>query len=274
MSIPSFEHDWQNGKRGKPRIQVLEVRPVAQPDDEPIEWIVVERRELYELDPRDQSVYSASIRLSYQRTVEKYSRGVGGGTFDGSYSSLFGTVSLTSRTTSSGGVFIDPEDLRGLRIGTYLMNEIVQWAQQWPEATVQSIELRPGQADESNRERRNRFYERFGIVFDYADSEHACGRSRPMLVRQLTPADSWKKNITEQPVMEYLANLLYAHKKTSWELRARDRAHQNLIDQQRHVEQHPVKWVVTNLYYRYSSRLIGSAVIAALLGIAWLKLKT
>lgn len=35
-----------------------------------------------------------------------------------------------------GELFLDPDELRGQRIGTYLMNEIVTWAQQWPEAPV------------------------------------------------------------------------------------------------------------------------------------------
>src|SRR5690606_42007148 len=57
------------------------------------------------------------------------------------------TVTLTSTIAwSEGGVFLDLPGLAGQRIGTYLMNEIVRWVQQWPSATVASIKLDAGQA--------------------------------------------------------------------------------------------------------------------------------
>ena len=89
---------------------------------------------------------------TYQRITAKFSYRDGGkGRFDGSYSRNFNSVSLTSTSMSKGAVFLDLPGLDGQRIGTYLMNEIVQWVQQWPETTVNSIELLAGQAHGDNK---------------------------------------------------------------------------------------------------------------------------
>ncbi|WCB48104.1 GNAT family N-acetyltransferase (plasmid) [Nitratidesulfovibrio vulgaris] len=131
------------------------------------------------------------------------------GEFLACYSSFCNTVSLVSQSFyGSGGVFIDPEYLRGHRLGTYLLNEIVLWARQWPEAQVAQIELCHLQGlDEDNRKRRNRLYEQFGITFDYTD-EHCCrGVSHPMLASQLVPVSRWQENIREEALLDTLAAL-------------------------------------------------------------------
>ncbi|MBN0147646.1 hypothetical protein JTL51_32530, partial [Pseudomonas aeruginosa] len=126
-----------------------------------------------------------------------------------SYSRHFNSVSLTSPSMSKGAVFLDLPGLDGQRIGTYLMNEIVQWVQQWPEANVNGIELLAGQAHGDNKARRNWFYEQFGLVFDYTDPEHREGRSRPMLAGALVKVETWRQNITEHRMLDYLAAVLY-----------------------------------------------------------------
>ena len=119
---------------------------------------------------------------------------------------------------SKGAVFLDLPGLDGQRIGTYLMNEIVQCVQQWPEATVNGIELLAGQAHGDNKARRNWFYEQFGLVFDYTDPEHREGRSRPMLAGALVKVETWKQNITEHRMLDYLAAVLYAEERATSEL--------------------------------------------------------
>jgi hypothetical protein len=37
---------------------------------------------------------------------------------------------------TGGGVFLDLNDLKGQRIGTYLMFRVVQWLKQWPGSTM------------------------------------------------------------------------------------------------------------------------------------------
>ena len=273
MSLPSFDNGWREGQSVKPRILVLEIKDKDRPDDKALGWVLVEREETYRRDPRDGTIYEASIRLSYQRITAKFSHRDGGkGRFDGSYSRNFNAVSLTSTSMSKGAVFLDLPGLDGQRIGTYLMNEIVQWVQQWPEATVNGIELLAGQGHGDNKARRNWFYEQFGLVFDYTDPEHREGRSRPMLAGALVKVETWKQNITEHRMLDYLAAVLYAEERATSELQARDRACAQLIAEQRRAEARPVRWALRRLYIHYASTVLAGLVLTALVGMAWIKM--
>ena len=273
MALPSFDNGWREGQSVKPRILVLEIKDKDRPDDKALGWVLVEREETYRRDPRDGTIYEASIRLSYQRITAKFSHRDGGkGRFDGSYSRNFNAVSLTSTSMSKGAVFLDLPGLDGQRIGTYLMNEIVQWEQQWPEATVNGIELLAGQGHGDNKARRNWFYEQFGLVFDYTDPEHREGRSRPMLAGALVKVETWKQNITEHRMLDYLAAVLYAEERATSELQARDRACAQLIAEQRRAEARPVRWALRRLYIHYASTVLAGLVLTALVGMAWIKM--
>ena len=273
MALPSFANGWREGQSVKPRILVLEIKDKDRPDDKALGWVLVEREETYRRDPRDGTIYEASIRLSYQRITAKFSHRDGGkGRFDGSYSRNFNAVSLTSTSMSKGAVFLDLPWLDGQRIGTYLMNEIVQWVQQWPEATVNGIELLAGQGHGDNKARRNWFYEQFGLVFDYTDPEHREGRSRPMLAGALVKVETWKQNITEHRMLDYLAAVLYAEERATSELQARDRACAQLIAEQRRAEARPVRWALRRLYIHYASTVLAGLVLTALVGMAWIKM--
>ena len=273
MALPSFDNGWREGQSVKPRILVLEIKDKDRPDDKALGWVLVEREETYRRDPRDGTIYEASIRLSYQRITAKFSHRDGGkGRFDGSYSRNLNAVSLTSTSMSKGAVFLDLPGLDGQRIGTYLMNEIVQWVQQWPEATVNGIELLAGQGHGDNKARRNWFYEQFGLVFDYTDPEHREGRSRPMLAGALVKVETWKQNITEHRMLDYLAAVLYAEERATSELQARDRACAQLIAEQRRAEARPVRWALRRLYIHYASTVLAGLVLTALVGMAWIKM--
>lgn len=273
MALPSFDNGWREGQSVKPRILVLEIKDKDRPDDKALGWVLVEREETYRRDPRDGTIYEASIRLSYQRITAKFSHRDGGkGRFDGSYSRNFNAVSLTSTSMSKGAVFLDLPGLDGQRIGTYLMNEIVQRVQQWPEATVNGIELLAGQGHGDNKARRNWFYEQFGLVFDYTDPEHREGRSRPMLAGALVKVETWKQNITEHRMLDYLAAVLYAEERATSELQARDRACAQLIAEQRRAEARPVRWALRRLYIHYASTVLAGLVLTALVGMAWIKM--
>ncbi len=273
MALPSFDNGWCEGQSVKPRILVLEIKDKDRPDDKALGWVLVEREETYRRDPRDGTIYEASIRLSYQRITAKFSHRDGGkGRFDGSYSRNFNAVSLTSTSMSKGAVFLDLPGLDGQRIGTYLMNEIVQWVQQWPEATVNGVELLAGQGHGDNKARRNWFYEQFGLVFDYTDPEHREGRSRPMLAGALVKVETWKQNITEHRMLDYLAAVLYAEERATSELQARDRACAQLIAEQRRAEARPVRWALRRLYIHYASTVLAGLVLTALVGMAWIKM--
>jgi GNAT superfamily N-acetyltransferase len=258
----------------KPRILVLEVRDKDRQDAEALGWVLVEREETYERSP-DEMIYKASICLSYQRITAKYSIHSGDkGWFVGSYFRDFNAVSLTSSTMSHGGVFLNLPGLDGQRVGTYLMNEIVQWAQQWPEAIVNSVELLDAQAYDDNKARRNWFYEQFGLVFDYTDPEHRAGLSKSMQVSALTTVDKWKQNIVEHRLLDYLADILLSKELATSELEARSRACKELTAEQRRAEERPLRWALKQLYYRYASMVIAGLVLIMLAGMVWAKMRT
>lgn len=252
MAIPSFDRDHLGSNSIKPRICIVEVRDQNKLEGKPIAWLIVERQEFYRRDERDKSIYEASIRLSYERIGPTYYNGMTArGYFSGGYSRGFTgnpLVSLTSESIGNGAVFLDLPGLEGRRIGTYLMNEIVQWAKQWPDAIVHSVELGELQASPENKGRRNRFYERFGLVFDYRDAEHKQGRSRPILVAQLTSVETWKANLRELNVRDYISEVLAENEQMKLNLTRLQRAVDGLSNDIKRAEARPIKWFLRQLW--------------------------
>lgn len=274
MGLPAFDDAWRGKQRVKPPVCVLEVRDRDKPDGELIARLFVHREETYRRDDRDGQMYEASIRLSYQTIEAKHSlRSRVSGSFDGSYSRGFrdgeASVSLVK-----GALFFDPEELRGQRIGTYLMNEIVTWAKQWPDAKVSSISLLSGQGHDDNRARRNRFYESFGLRFTYSDPEHREGVSLPMFVQELTPVTSWEANIRERDPREYLAELLYERERMVMEASRRDTGIQNLTARLDEANRHPVRWAARRLWWRLQPILVQGAVLMTLGALVWFGLRS
>jgi GNAT superfamily N-acetyltransferase len=248
---------------------VLEVRDRFKPNGEPIARLFVQRQESYKRDAEDGQMYDASICLSYQMIEPKHShRPPVSGSFEASYALGFcggkASVSLVD-----GALFLDPAELRGQRIGTYLLNEIVLWAQQWPDAKVEPIKILSGQAEDENRARRNRFYERFGLVFAYTDSEQREGVSNSMRVKELTPVMSWETNIRERDPREYLAELLYERKRMVMEASQRDTAIKNLYAELKKARDRPVHWAARQLWWRWSPILLQSALLLVFGTLAW-----
>jgi hypothetical protein len=138
----------------------------------------------------------------------------------------------------------------GHRVGTYLMNEIVEWVRRWPTAAVNTVKLFPGQANGESKERRNRFYEKFGLTFDYKDAERIAGQSRPMLVCELKQVETWKENIKVHELPEYLAIVLCRERNISSELKFRSKACAELIAERRQAEASPMKWALKQYYDR------------------------
>lgn len=105
--------------------------------------------------------------------------------------------------------------LRGFRVGTYLMAEIVTWARQWPLAEVMKIELswqdeKLGAHNGNNKVRRDRFYEQFGIEFIPSETEsQITARSKYMLAENLTTDDAehaWRLIICEMNASDWLVD--------------------------------------------------------------------
>lgn len=271
MSLAVFDSALHEQQQAKPRVRLLEVRDKLAPDGEVIALVYVQREERYRPDGRDGfQMHTASIRLAYETIEPKHSRRAPcGETFIGSYSRGYGkdneSVSLVETA-----LFVDPMELRGQRVGTYLMNEIVNWAQQWPEATVNRIKLLSGQADEENLPRRNRFYERFGLVFEYHDPEHREGVSKPMPVKDLNPVASWQQNITERDPREYIAQLLYERERMVMEAAQRDRTIKNLSKQLKEAEDRPARWAAQRLWWRVSAYMAQLTLVLLVIGaLVW-----
>jgi len=100
--------------------------------------------------------------------------------FDASYSARDNLAAVVDSV-----LFLDPDELRGLGLGSLMMNQIIEWVRQWPDARVKEIDIG------INREvarRRERFYAKFGLVFAKDSSLEHSPRMLPVLVKELDTA--------------------------------------------------------------------------------------
>jgi GNAT superfamily N-acetyltransferase len=272
MSMPSFERGWSESGWKRPRIYVLEVRDRHEIDKPPIAWLVIEREERYRRDPCNNEILDASIRISYERLGPRGSVPADSkGDFSGGYTRGFEQqrVSLTSPSVTDGAVFLDLPELYGQRIGSYLMNEVVNWVRQWPQAEVAPVKLIEGQARGASKERRNRFYEKFGLVFDYRDADHREGLSRPMPAASLQPIESWKENLRELEMRGYINEVLTNSERESLELKTLRQAFKELWRGVQAAERHPAVWAIKQMWARWSMTLAGLVVVGLFLGALW-----
>lgn len=277
MTLPSFNRP----RLGTPRIYVLEVRDQNKPENFPIAWLLVEREESRRMS-EPAKVREASIRLSYEVFGPMFSKGVRPfGTFSGGYyvdTEGKPCVSLTSSSGDRGAVHLDPVDLRGHRVGTYFMNEIVRWARQWPDATVRPVELLASDAGADNKARRNRFYEQFGLNFDYHDDENRAGLSRPMAARNLTPVTEWEtptkvwKNLRVRDTRDFIGELLEGREQMLFELSDRARAVKDDCYELRQAELAPIRWAFKRVWFLHWFGITCLAM-AAFATLFWLILK-
>lgn len=252
---------------------MLEVRHKDHVTDDPIAWVMVEREEVYSREQGDSVTQKASIRLRFRRIQSRYARcGRGSSSFDASYCNRTNTVSLTSAHHGSGAVNLDLPGLEGNRIGTYLMNEIVLWVKQWPNAAVNSIELLAGQAIGENKGRRNWFYEQFGLKFDWTDPERReVGCSLPMLVQQLNTVSKWQENIAERKVLDYVEELMHSVERISWELKSRVKFIQDINQEAARAEAKPFRWALRIFAQRHMTLMAGGAILMPLAAAVWFR---
>lgn len=112
--------------------------------------------------------------------------------FDGYFKSH---VTGPIASITGGAVFIDPESCRGLKIGSFFMNQVITWVKGFKNAAVNPIELSETQSYGDNKDRRNRFYEQFGIEFNFNCKDGLSGVSRPIMSHSLKSTNSWQQNI-------------------------------------------------------------------------------
>jgi GNAT superfamily N-acetyltransferase len=267
--IPKIKiNETKHGSAAKPAIYVVEVRRKSESDGDPIAYLLIQREVQQRLDERDGSVFEASIEITYTEIVPKDSSWDVSkkGWFTACYSNLGNEpkVSLSAtRPYNMGYVIVEMERLRGQRFGTYLMNEIVSWAKHWPDATILPIHLLDGQAYEGNKERRNRFYEQFGIEFDYVDHGKASGKSKSMYAAQLVNISSWTANIRELDLHGYMTFLLTERQKHSREISGLQTQLENNRRYVENVRAAPFRWAFEQRFPNF----MGTVVKLVLLGL-------
>lgn len=259
----------QTGLDHKPRMLVLEVRDKAKPAGEAIARLLVERH-VYTTTKVTALVLSYLWLGPHGHVQGRH------GEFSASYIPNLegGRLSLSSSEPWSGMGFIrlGLTGLEGQRIGTYLMNEVVQWAKQWPDADVQTIHLMEGHArDAASKARRNRFYEQFGLRFDFTDGSHQAGTSRPITPRELVTVDSWKQNIQELPFDTYLAGLIREQQNSEADRWTIALAKQRLANEFQKAWDRPLRWALAITLQRHGLGLAVAAAGAALVSIGWLR---
>lgn len=260
MTIPSFKTPWPVKVLSTPRIFVLQVGDKTKHDKPLLCHIIVERDEEIHCAPNGE-VTSATITLTYRRirARDEVSKDHTFPSFVAHYeSSYFGQprVSLTSSTIGGGAVFLDLDGLEGQHIGTFLMNEIVTWAKQWTTACVHPVSLGEGQAGDKNRERRNRFYEQFGLEFQYENAERRTGSSRLAPVTSLNTVDSWKENIEVVTADGFISEILYQNRENALDLKIRDRAVKDLHQELEGAKSRPFRWAFRQFWFWHSSKII------------------
>lgn len=250
-------------KNAKPHYFILEVKDKENLDGPIIHRLLIKREEIYKTD--DNEVSEARITLQYKVLSEKGLHTKG--SFFGGYRRNYdGTeiVSLSTPTLGSGGIFLDPTTIRSQRIGTYLMNEIVAWAKQWPEASVNPIRLVDSQTDTESSIRRNRFYERFGLAFHYHSDKNKPTQSEPICAANLKQVDSWKKNIREHDWLDAMDDLTLDLETTKLELKLSQKALKSLSETHQAITGKPIRWA---LRYSYSTPKLLIVMLCAMVGI-------
>jgi GNAT superfamily N-acetyltransferase len=273
MTLSTVDFGWQpHGQRTLPPLYVLEIRPRLDPEAAPIAWLLVERieRTRFYDPPHDNRLAEASLTLNYRLLLPRSARQQrAAGDFNGAYSAHSDRLSLTSPTGGFGAVFLTLPRLEGNRIGTYMMNQIVQWGRRWPTAEVAEIKLLAGQATSDNKDRRNRLYTQFGIEFEYTDDSHAEGHSKFMQARDLTPVHSWADNISEHSLEDYISDLLERAQKAEDDV---DRL-QRRVDSQKQrldaLQATPIRWALSLTWARLTPtlQLVGFIAVFVLLAV-------
>ena len=98
----------------------------------------------------------------------------------------------------SNGEIVLPEAMRSYRIGSWIISQSIEWAQQWPDHAVHPIMISDVDATPDNKERRNRFWQSCGFRFE--DIEVSRSYSLPMKVEDLRLPDKWRENIKIYPL--------------------------------------------------------------------------
>ncbi|ANN80870.1 hypothetical protein BAU07_26475 (plasmid) [Bordetella flabilis] len=163
---------------------------------------------------------------------------------------------------------------RGAHIGTYLLDEVVRWAKQWPTAQVRQISLSTVDGSDENRERRNRLYEQFGIVFEYTPDRRSGVSLSTMVAAQLTPVapEVWGENIEEWGLVEYLRHGCAQIKDLSYSNNRLERVRRDLVAEIEAARARPLRWACRQLWMRYQFNILVIFFVTCVGVMMWAKL--
>lgn len=172
-------------------------------------------------------------------------------------------VSLTGGSVRVNG------QVQQLRIGTYLLNQIVEWSKRWPEAVVDTINISDVDArTETEKTVRNRLYEQFGIPFDFGSESKTYGKSYPIKTSELNTVDRWKLNIEEYSyfdLIEKLAKQAHDNKKDSEYFEKGVKSQQEIL---KRFYDNPFKCFAQTIWKKHACMItVVSLVIASLASV-------
>lgn len=210
------------------------------------EWVLVEKQEHFERNEAGKVVRAKLCVRYWSLNDDVEHSDQPNGEFPAMYDREENGVSLSSFSLWGGGyIVIEPARLQGRGLGTYLMNEVITWVKQWPEAYVRQIELPKGEGPDTPAQRsRIRFYGQFGLGFDFPNVTPVVGVARPMLVRELAPAPMLADGITRQSVIELARARIGNARQIGWEINSLSR---NLESERRTLNEayrHPIIWAL------------------------------
>lgn len=233
------------------------------------EWLLIERQEHLERDAGG-DVASAKLRLQYWSLNDaSLQLDAPDGEFVASYHAGQG-VSLSSHSMCTGGyILIEPDRLCGLGLGTYFMNNVVEWVSQWPGAKVRPIELPPGEHIATPAQQlRIHFYAKFGIRFIFPEDRPYHGIARPMLVSDLTLAPLPSEAITQHSVVDFLRKTMYERTQFAWEissLKESLRSNRMALSQATNT---PISWAFRRIFLNNPARTACILMAACAVGMS------
>lgn len=251
---------------------ILVVRSRHDPSGEIITKLLIEPQETRKIGEKGE-VEEAQLRIRY-RIIGAALPGARKQTYE--FPACYdrkcgesGRICLTGSNPFEGAVFLDPEGLRGNRVGSFIMNKIVEWATSWPDAEINQIKLFSHQGRGENKVRRNRLYEQFGIKFDYTDHSHAEGLAHPMQARSLTPWTQLPDNLSVIGLDQFIDEQEKQLFSAQLDQKGQQIALRQLSLAADRSFAHPIWFAVTTIWTKHTNLILSSIFIVAVLILWW-----
>ena len=126
--------------------------------------------------------------------------------------------------------------------------------------------------DAQNRLRRNRFYEGFGLEFDFTDKDNSAGVSRSILAGNLKEVTTWAQTISGHDLSRYLRAAFSDAEETAVSPRIQARNCEELCEELRFAERHPVRWIARAWLRNHPAGIAIAVVGIVTVAWSWFKL--